>query len=119
EQDRAKKELVRFIELLENKYKQPVYYMGMDIIEAKTYERFIFDNGGFLEIMSEAPLALNAHFVHREQAEDFKKALVETLKEILPKTPVADMFLNSIEVNDEKDQSLTYDKWDKMKELGE
>ena len=117
EQERAHNELVRFIDLLEKSYKQPIYYMGMDIIEAKTYERFMFRKGGFFEIMTEAPLAMNAHFVERKQAEKFQKALVKTLREIMPQTQVTDMFLDSIEVNDEQDESLTYEKWDKMKEL--
>ena len=117
EQERARKELVSFIDKLEKNYKEAVYYIGMDIIEAKTYERFIFEKGGFFEIMVESPLAMNAHFVHYKQAEKFCNALKKTLKSALKKSPVADMFISSIEVNSEHDDSLTYEKWDKMKSI--
>jgi hypothetical protein len=117
EQDRAKKELIKFIDVLEKEYKQHIYYMGMDIIEAKTYERFIFEKQGFFEIMTESPLAMNAHFTDQKAAESFCKALKSTLTKLLKKEPVAEMFINSIEVASEQDQSLTYEKWDTMKSL--
>lgn len=117
EQERAKKELLRFIDRLEKNYRKPIFYMGMDVIEAKNYERFIFEDGGFFEIMIEAPLAMNAHFVHKVQAQRFLNALKKTLKEVLKKEKTSDIFINSIEVNSEQDQSLTYEEWDKIKHL--
>jgi hypothetical protein len=115
EQERAKKELIKFIDKLEKNFKEPIYYMGMDIIEAKAYERFIFENGGFFEVMVESPVAMNAHFVHDKKAEKFCEALKKTFKLVLKKDKVSEMFINSIEVNSEQDQSLTYQKWDMMK----
>ena len=117
EQERAKKELVKFIGKLEKNYNEPIYYMGIDIIEAKNYERFIFEKGGFFEIMVGTPLALNAHFVHNNQAEMFCEALKKTLASLLKKSRISEMFINSIEVNKEEDQSLTYEKWDKVKAI--
>jgi len=117
EQERARKELILFIDKLEKNYKETIYYMGMDIIEAKTYERFIFEKGGFFEMMTESPLAMNAHFVHDKRAEKFCNALKKTLKSVLNKSPVADMFISSIVVNSEHDESLTYEKWDRMKSI--
>ena len=117
EQQRAKDELIKFIDKLEKNYKEPIYYMGMDIIEAKTYERFIFEKGGFFEIMVESPLAMNAHFVHEKEAKKFCAALKSTFKSILKKDQVSKMFINSIEVSTEEDESLTYEKWDKMKNI--
>ena len=117
EQERAKEELVKFIDKLEKNYKESVYYMGMDIIEAKTYERFIFEKGGFFELMTESPLAMNAHFVHDEQAKKFCIALKKTLRSILKSDSISEMFVNSIEVNREEDQSLTYEKWNRMKDI--
>ena len=117
EQERAKKELVRFVDRLEKNYGEPVFYMGVDVIEAKNYERFIFDKGGFFEVMVGAPLALIAHFVHNKQAEKFCEALKKTLKSVLKESKISDMFINSIEVNSEEDQSLTYAKWDEVKSI--
>ena len=118
EQERARSELVKFIGMLEKNYRESIYYMGMDIIESKSYERFIFEKGGFFEIMIDSPLAMNAHFVHPEKAKKFCQALKKTIKSILKKDKVAEMFVNSIEVNSEQDQSLTYEKWDRMKSIG-
>lgn len=115
EQERVKKELVKFIDKLEKNYGEIIYYMGVDLIEAKSYERFIFEKGGFFEVMVSAPLALNAHFVHEKQANKFCEALKKTIWSILKKGKIADMFINSIEVASEEDQSMTYAKWDKVK----
>lgn len=117
EQDRAKKELAKFIDVLEKVQGQKIFYMGMDIIEAKTYERFIFEKNGFFEIMTESPLAMNAHFTDQKAAEKFCKALRSTLAKLLNKGPVAEMFIESINVASEQDQSLTYEKWDTMKSI--
>ncbi len=117
EQERARKELERFIDKLEKNYREKVWYMGMDVITGKTYERFIFDKGGFFEIMIEAPLAMNAHFVHQKQATKFMDALKKTLKQIMPKNSVTDLFVNSVEVGNEEDESLTYKTWSNIKEI--
>ncbi|MBI5390894.1 hypothetical protein HZB02_05355 [Candidatus Woesearchaeota archaeon] len=120
EQERARNELEKFIDLLSKSFKEPVWYMGMDIISGKSYERFIFENGGFFEVMVEAPIALNAHFVHQKRGAQFAKALQETLRKQLPASPITEMFLHSIEVQDEAhgtDQSLTFKDWDKMKDI--
>jgi len=117
EQERAKKELVRFVDLLQKNLKEPIWYMGMDVIEEKSYERFIFEKGGFFELMIEEPLAMNAHFVHKKRAQAFCKALKKTFKKIMGPSPVRDMFIDSIKIQDEKDTSLTYERWDQMKEL--
>lgn len=115
EEERARKELERFIDILEKKFKEPVWYMGMDIIAEKSYERFIFEKGGFFEIMVEPPVAMNAHFVHEKRAKNFCKALKKALAEIMPKNAVSKMFIDSIEVQSEQDDSLTVSKWSKMK----
>lgn len=117
EQERAKKELIKFIDRLEKNYNDSIYYMGMDLIEAKNYERFMFEKGGFFEVMVESPLAMNAHFVHRKRAETFCNALKKTLRSMLRKDKVTEMFVDSIEVNSEQDQSLTYEKWSKLKAI--
>ncbi len=117
EQERAKKELVKFIDTLEKNHRESIYYMGIDVIEAKSYERFILEKGGFFEIMVEAPVAMNAHFVKRDQAKRFEAALKKTLREIMKKDKISELFINSIEINNEQDQSLTYEEWDKIKRI--
>lgn len=117
EEERARKELEKFIDILEKKFKEPIWYMGADIIGEKSYERFIFEKGGFFEIMVEPPVAMNAHFVHEKRAEDFCKALKKALTDIMPKNAVSKMFVDSIEVQSEYGDSLTVDKWSKMKKI--
>ncbi len=117
EQERARKELEIFIDRLSKSYREPIWYMGMDVISGRTYERFIFEKGGFFEIMIEAPLALNAHFVHDRQARKFLLALKRTLKNILPKGATSELFLESIEVQSEEDEDLKYKTWTSLKQI--
>jgi hypothetical protein len=91
--------------------------MGFDIIAEKSYERFIFEKGGFLEVMTESPVALNAHFVHANQAKQFAAALKKTLTSLLPSAPATQLFLDSIEVQNQDDSSLTVEGWNKMKRV--
>lgn len=118
EQERAKKELMKFISLLEKNLKKPLHYVGMDVIGEKNYERFLFAQGGFLEILTESPAAINAHFPERKMAAAFKSALTATLKKLLV-DPQAKLFLDSIEVQDQDDTSLTVSEWHRMKEVKE
>jgi len=117
EQERSKKELVKFIDKLQKVYKEPIWYMGMDVIGEKSYERFMFDKGGFFEVMIEKPVAMNAHFVDEKRAKKFKDSLKKTLVQIMPKTEVTKMFIESIEVQDEHDAFLTVQEWNKLKKV--
>lgn len=117
EQDRAKKELLKFIDLLEKNYKEEISYLGMDVIGEKSYERFMFKESGFFEVMVEAPVAMNAHFPSRKKAEKFCAALKKTLEKTLPKGPSKEMLLDSIEVQDENDESLKVEDWNKIKNI--
>jgi lipoate-protein ligase A len=119
EQERAKKELERFIELLEKNFKEPIWYMGMDIIGERSYERFIFEKGGFFEVMTESPVALNAHFVHEERAKAFCSALRAAFADILPRSKITEMFIDSINVETQDDERLTVHKWHAMKNIRE
>jgi len=115
--DEAKKKLSKFIDSLERVYKEPVYYMGMDVIGEKSYERFMFKKGGFLEILVEPPIAVNAHFVDERRAKKFAVALKKTLQKVLPQSPTKKIFIDSIQVQNEKDTSLTVKKWNKIKDI--
>jgi len=109
--------LAKFIDVLEKHFKQKIYYMGMDVIEAKYYERFIFDKNGFLEVMMDKPVAINAHFTDEKMAKNFCEALKKSLLAVLPDTPVSKMFIDSVEVQNEKEQNLTYETWDRLKSI--
>ncbi len=117
EQERAKKELENFINLLEKHFEEPVWYIGMDIIGEKSYERFVFDKGGFFEVLTESPVALNAHFADIKRANYFVTALKDSLKKILPESPITEMFMESIVVQTEQDESLSVNKWHTMKDI--
>ena len=117
EQERARAEMVQFITRLEKGYGEAITYIGMDIIESKSYERFMFEKGGFFEIMTEAPLAMNAHFTDQKNAARFCSALKKTLQNLLQKDDIAKLFIDSIKVQSEQDQSLTYDTWNTMKTI--
>ena len=117
EQDRAKKELEKFIKLLEKNFKEELSYLGMDVIGEKSYERFMFQKSGFFEVMVEAPVALNAHFPERKRATTFCIALKKTMDKLLPKAAGRELFIDSIEVQDENDTSLKVDDWHKMQEI--
>lgn len=116
-QEKSKKELVKFINKLEKNFNEEIYYVGMDIIGEKAYERFLFEKGGFLEIMMEEPVAINAHFVSEARGKKFAESLKRTLKQILPKGEVSNMFIDNIQVQDEQDSSLSVKKWTAIKKI--
>ena len=116
-QEKARKELSKFIDLLQKNLKEDISYLGMDVIGEKSYERFMFKGSGFLEIMVEAPIALTAHFPNKRRAKKFCLALKKTMKKTLPKGPESQMFIDSIEVQDENDTSLTVKEWHKIQNI--
>lgn len=117
EQDKLREKLSEFIEKLEKNYGENIFYLGFDEIGGKFYERFMFEKGGFLEIMIEAPLALNAHFIDEKKAVLFCDALKKTLKEFIQDSPMAQMLIDSISLQTQDDESLTYKQWETMKEI--
>jgi hypothetical protein len=116
-QEKAREKLVEFIEKLEQEFGEGIYYLGFDEIAGKFYERFMFEKGGFLEIMIESPMAINAHFIDTEKAKKFCDALKSTLRKVLPKDKVSDLFIDSIGTQTEEEDSLTYKKWERMKNI--
>ena len=115
-QESAKKELNKFINSLSKNLKEKVVYIGMDVIGEKYYERYLFEKGGFLEIMMEAPLAINAHFSNKVQAKKFEKSLKVVLGSILKKDAVSKMFLDSIGIGTDE-TNLKVSTWDKLKNI--
>jgi hypothetical protein len=117
EQDRAKKELLNFIKKLEKNFKEDISYLGMDVIGEKSYERFMFKSSGFLEFMVEEPVAITAHFPSKPRAKKFLEAFKKTMKTTLKNDPQKDLFIDSIELSNEEDQSLTVGDWNKIKNI--
>ena len=109
--------LAKFIKLLEKHYGEKLVYIGMDVIGEKYYERFLFQKGGFFEIMMESPLAMNAHFTTSVRAKKFALALKKALAKTLPKTPICKMLIDNVKASSEEDETLTVNKWDNLKKL--
>ncbi len=114
EQERVRQELVRFIGVLQKKFKERIYYLGSEVIEGKSFQEFMFQGSGFLEISGEPPIAINAHFHDQKRARKFAVALKGALADVVPQSKTKAMFLDSIDVKDEHEVSLTFQKWAKM-----
>ncbi|HLD33834.1 MAG TPA: hypothetical protein VJB66_03840 [Candidatus Nanoarchaeia archaeon] len=94
-------ELEKFVHLLQKFMKEKVYHLGKDTINQKSYHRFMFEGPGFMEIVLEAPVAINAHFQSRQRARKFLTALKNSVRKILPPGPHCEVFLSSINIEDE------------------
>lgn len=112
----AERNLFLFMSLLEKKAKQHFCYIGEDIISEKYYKRFLFEKGGFVEIMTGAPVVLCAHFTSELQAKKFAEALKNSLKSFIKNRNIG-ILLNTIEVHTEKEEQLTYEKWRRMHDI--
>jgi hypothetical protein len=116
-QERSILELSHFIQLLSKNYGESIYYIGQDIIADRFLNRFLFEKEGFMEIMMAEPVAVAAHFVNKRKAEKFVAALKKTLRKLLPKTSPCEVLINSIEVSEEQEQALSFETWQKLKEI--
>ncbi len=116
-QESAKAELDKFIKLLEKNLGEKLVYIGMDVIGEKYYERFLIEKGGFIEIMMEAPLAINAHFCSKPRAKKFEKAIKEAFKKTLPKNSISKIFIENISVSTDQTQNIKVKTWDKLKDI--
>jgi hypothetical protein len=115
QQDESGRELFEFVEALETF--DTIHYIGQDNIEGKFYQRFLFEGGGFIEIMQRAPCAIIAHFPSRERAEKFVDILRETVRDVATDKTAADLLVDDITISEEKEGSLSYEQWTKMKNV--
>ncbi|RME53202.1 hypothetical protein D6783_02665 [Candidatus Woesearchaeota archaeon] len=113
EEAKLQAELDRFFSTLKRYYHTPIHYIGDERRYGKHLERYLINKTGFIEIMVEAPLHLNAHFISKREAETFAQALKKTLFETVPASPVRSMFIDSVRVQDKK-ASATYQTYDKL-----
>lgn len=115
EEDNSTKNLFKFVDELSKYFGEEIYYIGQDTIGEKFYERFLFEKGGFLEIMTQAPVAVVAHFVNINSAKKFGIALKKAILKI--KHPASVLLADSIEVQSEDEQVLDYKTWSKLKKI--
>ena len=114
---KKEKELFKFVTNLEKHFKEEFSFIGEDVIGEKFYKRFLFPKGGFLEIMYQAPAALIAHFIESKRAEAFAEALKKVIDETVKEEKARMILKNLVEINTEKEEALTYEKWSKLTEL--
>lgn len=114
---KSEEELFKFVTRLEKHFKEEFSFIGEDIIGEKFYKRFLFPKGGFLEIMYQPPAALIGHFIKLDRAKSFAKALEKVIDETVEQTKVKMILKNLIEVNTEKEEPLTYEKWTKLTKI--
>lgn len=113
------KKVFEFVALLEKAFGEEVSFIGEDIIAEKFYRRFLFPKGGFMEVMTEPPATIIAHFIEPERAKKFAEALKKVLNKVVKEKTVCDILNKSIEVSTEKEDVLTYKKWTEMKSIRE
>jgi len=111
------KKLFDFIKLLEKEFGEEFSFIGEDVIAEKFYRRFLFSKGGFLEVMSEPPAAIIAHFIEETRAKKFAAALKKVINKAVTDKVAAKILRNSVEVSTEKEEALTYKKWSELKAI--
>ncbi|MDI6826229.1 MAG: hypothetical protein QMD36_03485 [Candidatus Aenigmarchaeota archaeon] len=114
---KSEEELFKFVTRLEKQFKEEFSFIGEDIIGEKFYKRFLFPKGGFLEIMYQPPAALIGHFIELDRAKAFARALEKVIDETVKEEKVKMILKNLIEVNSEKEEPLTYEKWTKLTKI--
>lgn len=117
ESDEYMLKLFKFLDRLSYGFREKIYYIGQDNIGEKFYDRFLFEKGGFIEIMAQKPVAIVAHFVEKKRAEKFADALKTMI--IKTKTPAAKIVADSIEWSTETENILDYKTWSKLRSIRE
>lgn len=111
--------LFAFVNILQKKLGEQLVYIGEDIIGEKFYKRFLFEKGGFVEIMTGVPVAISAHFIGIKRANKFAEALKHAIQKTVSDPKPAEIMVNTLVVNEEEAYKLTYEKWDKMRQIRE
>ncbi len=118
EEKRVEDELKEFISTIEKHSDHKIHFIGHEKRYGNHLVRFLLKDGGFIEVIAEKPLALNAHFYSKEQADKFAKGLKKALEKHMPNHPVKDMVINNIKVEDGfRDDVLTLNKWSRMHKI--
>lgn len=114
EKEKIKEEILQFIMELKKVMKEDIIYIGGEEGKNKFIEKFILEEGGFVEFIIEKPLAVNAHFTKMEHARRYLKAIKQALNYVIPDTAYKQVFIDSISINTRKEEHLTFTKWHKM-----
>lgn len=114
EKEKIKEEIMQFVEELKKIMKEDILYIGGEESQNKFIEKFILQEGGFLEFVIEKPLAVNAHFTKMEHARRYLKAIKKVLNYIIPDSAYKPVFIDSLTINTKKEEHLTFEKWNKM-----
>ena len=99
------------ISLLQKNYHDKILYIEEGSVGGRCVQRFLFKKGGLLELIEDKPFAIKAHFVKRNEADHFLRALKKTLRQIVPENPVKEMFINDIGVDIIENDPLSEEKW--------
>ncbi len=113
------RELFKFIKLIETKFGEKTCYIGEDVIGEKFYKRFLFEKGGFVEIMTGVPIAISAHFTSLTRAKKFAKSMSDAIKITIKNPKIQDILTNSISAEVEEDDRLTFETWNKLRSIRE
>ena len=111
---RLKDEIERFVKILQRRFGEKIYHLGSEIIEGKSFQEFMFQGSGFLEISWQAPIAINAHFHDKQRARHFATALKSAIRQIVQPSMELEIFLSSIDVKDEHETSIQFQNWAAM-----
>jgi hypothetical protein len=118
EEKRVEDELKKFIGDVQKHSGHMIHHIGNDKKSELFLVRFLFKDGGFLEVVGEKPLSLNAHFISKKEAEKFAEGLKKTLNQYMPDTTIKSMVVDSVQVTDGKQEDMiTLEKWSKMHKI--
>lgn len=118
-QEEGDKKLFAFVDLLQSGMNEEFVFIGDDMIGEKFYKRFLFEKGGFVEIMTGVPIAISAHFTGLARAKTFADVLSKALEKTVENQQIAEILKNTLVVNEEEAYKLTYETWDKMRQVRE
>lgn len=111
------RKLIIFAAVLQKNFKEQLVYIGEDVIGEKFYKRFLFENNGFVEIMTGVPVVISAHLIGKARADKFADALRKTITQTIKDPKPRQILLSSIEVSEDEGDRLSYEKWEKLKDI--
>jgi hypothetical protein len=114
ETDRA---LFEFVKSLERNFGEKTCFIGEDIVGEKFYKRFLFEKGGFIEIMTGVPVAISAHFTTKLRSDKFSRALSASISKLVRNPKIREVLVSTIVSDQEADLVLNFEKWEKIKRI--
>ena len=116
-EEKADKELFRFISELEKEFSEELYYIGWDKIGGKFYRRFLFEEEGFLEVSMTPPCAIVAHFHDKNRAHLFARALKDAVLKTVGENILTEMLVEDINITKGDEGGLTQYKLSELREI--